>query len=152
MKYKIFKNKKAFLSRDYIVILLVFSALIGLCYILVASMGEDYGNPNIIDENFRDNYQNLQNSTDTVSSMFNQTSSKEGMSFVGTYTSLFRATFGVISLVFSSFGIIQSQTAHFATDFGIPSAVANIIFPTLIAIITVLIIFIIISSMSKGKI
>ena len=53
-------NKKGWLARDYIVSMLVLSGLIALGFLMVQSSGTEYSNTGIIDDNFDDNYNQLQ--------------------------------------------------------------------------------------------
>ena len=132
-------RKGEFLARNYIISIILFGMVSLIGYLIVADIsGENtgYNIPNMTDQNFRNNYDTL--STTTIYQMQNATQSSEGLSTISTFTEVFKASFSVISLIF-------------AQDFGVPSVIANIVFPSLLVIIIALLVFIIISSVSQGK-
>lgn len=147
---KIKMNKKAqFLARDWIMALLLFSGIIALGVLMVTDLASEYDNTDIVDQSIVDNYGNLTQSTDIVSSAFSATNEKQGLSFLGTFDILFSSAFTVISLVFNSISIIGGVMSQFVQDFGVPTAVANIIFPMFLSIITVILIFVVISTTTR---
>lgn len=137
-------------AKDYVVGLIIFSALIALGFIMIQSLAIDYGNENIIDNSFNEHYNKFTETTQTAAEMFNKTSSKEGLGIIGTAEILLSSTFSVISLIFSSFTSLGSQVGHLAGDFGVPSQVASIIFVLFLSVITVGIVFIIINAVNKS--
>jgi len=147
-------NKKGFLARDFVIILILFGAVCGIGYLVYADMASEtgYNNPNMIDKDFQKNYDTLSETTGKVYKMQNATQSKEGMSVISTYTTMFKSTFSVISIVLGSFGMVRTTMTNFAEDFGVPSNIANLIFPTILVILIVTIVFVIISSVSRGRI
>ncbi len=148
-------NKKGeMLARDWIFILVLFGAITAIGYLIVADMASSesgYNVTNMTDETFQDNYDTLSESTSTIYQMQNATTSEQGMSVLSTYTTMFTATFSIISLIFGSFGMASNTMTNFATDFGVPSILANIIFPAILVLIIVIIVFVIISSVSRGR-
>lgn len=148
-------NKKGeMLARDWIIMLVLFGVIVGLSYLMVldmASSSTGYNVSNMTDEDFQDNYDTLTETTSTIYQMQDATLSEEGTSVVSTYTTMFKATFSVISLLFGSFGMAGNVFSNFATDFGVPSVVANVVFPAILVLIIVIIIFVIISSVSRGR-
>ncbi len=149
------KNKKGeFLASDFILVLVLFGAVVLLAYLFIGDMASSdrgYDVPNMTDENFEDRYDTLTESSTTIYEMQNATSSEQGMTTISTFTTIFTATFSIISLVFGSIGMVNTTFSNFATDFGVPSAVANIIFPAILVIIIVIIVFVVISSVSRGR-
>jgi hypothetical protein len=147
---KLINQKKAqFLPRDFVISLVIFSGLMGLFVLMIASQATDYGNTDIIDSSVQDDFANLSQATDIGSSAFEAASKKGGLSFTGSFDILFDSAFTVISLVFGSIGIVSTQMTKFATLIGIPSVVANIIFPLMISVLTIIIVFSIISITSR---
>jgi len=149
------KNKKAeMLARDFMIILVLFGAICAIGYLVVEDMAgvkTGYNVTNMSDPTFQENYDVLTNTTSTIYQMQNATISEEGTSVVSTYTTMFKSTFSVISLIFGSFKIASRTMTNFAEDFGVPSTLANIIFPAILVLLIVIIIFIVISSVSRGK-
>lgn len=148
-------NKKGeLLARDWIMILILFGAVTAIGYLIVADMANSstgYDVDNMTDESFQDNYDTLTETTSTIYQMQNATRSEEGMSVLSTYTTMFTATFSIISLIFGSFGMASNTMTNFAVDFGVPSSLANIIFPAILVLLIVAIIFVVISSVSRGR-
>lgn len=142
-------NKKGFIARDFVLAMLLFSGIIAMAVIAVNSHANDYNNPNVIDEDFSDNFDRFENSTSTATELFDSARSKEGLSLVGTFDVLFSSTFVIISLVFDSVGAVFEQVSTFGSYFGIPSAVSRVFFSILLAALSILIVFIIISSVSR---
>jgi len=145
------QNKRAWVARDFIIAMLIFSGSIALYVLMVGSIANDYDNPNIIDTNFSDKFDQFAEDTDRAGEMWNATTSEGGLSLVGTADLLFFSTFRVISLVFSSVVAAGAQLASFGTFFGIPSTISYVFMTLLFGILTVSIIFIIISSVRSGK-
>lgn len=147
-------NKKGMLARDWVIVLILFGAVTGLAALIVVDMANSstgYNNTDIIDEDFQERYDTLSDTTSDVYKMQNATASGEGISVISTYTTVFKATFSIISIIFGSFGLANAAMVNFVEDFGVPSVIANVIFPALLVIIITIIIFVIISSVSKGR-
>lgn len=147
-------NKRGMLARDWVIVLVLFGAITGIGALIVVDMASSetgYNVTNMTDENFQSRYDTLSNTTTDIYLMQNATSSGEGISVLSTYTTVFKATFNIISIVFGSFSMAQTTMSNFAEDFGVPSVIANIIFPAILVIAIAIIIFVIISSVSKGR-
>ena len=147
-------NKKGMLARDFIIILALFGAITGIGALIVvdiASSESGYNVTNMTDETFQSNYDTLTDISDDVDLMKNATASGEGINVVSTYTTVFKATFNVITLIFRSPILMRNVFVSFADDFNIPSGVANIMFTLILTISLAIIIFVIISSVSKGR-
>jgi len=145
------QNKRAWVARDFIIAMLIFSGSIALYVLMVGSIANDYDNPNVIDTDFSEKFDKFAEDTDRAGEMWNATTSEGGLSLVGTADLLFFSTFRVISLVFSSVVAAGAQLASFGTFFGIPSTISYVFMTLLFGILTVSIIFIIISSVRSGK-
>jgi len=148
-------NKKGeMLARDWIIVLILFGVVVslGALYVAdIASSDNGYNETDLIDENFQSRYDTLSETSENIYQMQNATSSGEGLSTISTFTTTFKATFSVISIVFGSFGIATDTFSNMAMDFGIPSVVANIFFGAVLVILIAVIIFVVISSVSQGK-
>lgn len=142
-------NKKAFTMSNYLIGLIVFSAIIGLGFLAVSSIGTSYQRTNIIDQSFLNNYDKFNNNTATINQMLNETSGKKGI--IGTVEIFFDSTFTVISLIFSSLSSVREQVGFIGSDFGIPTAVSSIVLVLIIMVIVVLIIMTIINAVNKTK-
>jgi ABC-type antimicrobial peptide transport system permease subunit len=146
------KNRRGeILARDYIIVLVLFGAVCLLLSLVVQDFSTNYNVPNMTDSNFQKNYDTFSSSTQTIYQMQNASTSSEGMSTVSTYLYTFKSTFSIISLLFGSLGLINSVLVNFVTDFGVPSAIANIIVPAIYVIFVALLIFIIVGSVNRTR-
>jgi len=147
MKYKM--NKKAFVARDFVVASLLFSGLLALTILAVAGFAAEYDNTAIISEDFSDKFNKFEDNTERIGGMYDAATSEEGLSFIGTFEVLFSSTFTIISLVFSGITAADSQLLGFGDFFGIPSSVSAVFFTLVLGVLTTLIVFIVISSLSR---
>lgn len=138
-------NKKAFTTQDFIIAMLIFSAVIGLLVVVVGSLSSDYDNDNIADEEFAERFDRFDNDTERIGSMWEAVTGEGGLSLVGTVEVIFFSTFRVISLVFLSVVEAGRQLFGFGEYFGLPSAVTGIFFLAIFSALTVLVIFKILS-------
>lgn len=146
-------NKKGWLLRDFTVALILFSAIPVLAFIMVQALANDYHNPNIISSQFSERYDRFNNYTnDIAGAAYDSAQSKEGFTLVGTFSSMFFYTFTIFALAFNSVTIFGGQVSNALVDIGVPSSVAVIAFGVLIAVITVTIVYVIASSLSRGRI
>lgn len=142
------------LARDWIIVLILFGVITGIGALIVvdiASSETGYNVTDMADEEFQSRYDTLSKTTSDIYKMQNATASGEGISVISTFTTVFKATFNVISIVFGSFGVANVAMVNFADDFGVPSVIANVIFPAILVLIICVIVFVIISSVSKGR-
>ena len=142
------------LLRDFIIILVLFGLISGTGYLVVediASSSKGYDVANMTDESYQSRYDTLTESSSKIYQMQNKTASEEGLSMKSTYYTFFQATFGVISLVFGSFGMAETTMNTFAQDIGMDSALANLVFGAILVIAICIIVFVVISSVSRGR-
>jgi len=144
-------NKKGWVARDFIIAMLVFSGVLAMFVIMIGSVANDYDNTDIISPEFSDKFDKFSENVDTGGEMWAASTGEGGLSLVGTADLLFFSTFKVISLVFDSVNIAWTQMAEFGEFFGIPSVISNIFVGLIFTILTVMIVFIIISSIRSGK-
>lgn len=145
------QNNKGWVARDFIIAMLIFSGGIALYVIMIGSIANDYDNPNVIDTEFSEKFDQFSEDTERAGEMWNATTSEGGLSLVGTADLLFFSTFRVISLVFTSVIAAGQQLASFGEFFGIPTPITAIFMVLIFSILTVSIIFIIISSVRSGR-
>jgi len=146
------KNKKGeFLARHWFVVLILFGVFIALGGLMVSDMADNYNEPDIEDESFADNYDTVSSTNEDITQMRESVEGKSGRQTISPYITMFKSTFTAIDVVMSSFSNANAVTKNMAQDMGIPPEVANIIFPAIITIIIGLIIFVIISAVSRGR-
>jgi len=144
-------NKKGWVARDFVVATLLFSGCLALFVLMVGSLATDYDNTNVIDPEFSEKFDKFSEDTDRAGEMWSSATSEGGLSLIGTADLLFFSTFRVISLVFSSVVAAGEQIFGFGEFFGVPSEVSSIFMVLLFSILTVFIVFIIISSVRSGR-
>jgi len=146
------KNKKGeFLARHWFVVLILFGVFIAIGGLMVSDMADNYNEPDIEDESFADNYDTVSSTNEDITQMRESVEGKSGRQTISPYITMFKSTFTAIDVVMSSFSNANAVTKNMAQDMGIPPEVANIIFPAIITIIIGLIIFVIISAVSRGR-
>jgi len=144
-------NKKAFSTMDFVIAMLIFSGVIALMVLAVGSMANDYDNTDIISADFSNKFDKFENDTARAGEMWDAVSGEGGLSLVGTVEILFFSTFRVISLVLTSIGEAGNQMFGIGDYFAIPSVVSGIFFMLLFSILTVIIIFKILSFVKGGR-
>jgi len=144
-------NKKGWVARDFIIAMLIFSGVLAMFVVMIGSVANDYGNTDIISPVFSEKFDKFSENVDTGGEMWGASTGEGGLSLVGTADLLFFSTFKVISLVFDSVSLAWTQMAEFGTFFGIPSVISNIFVGLIFSILTVSIVFIIISSIRSGR-
>ena len=138
-----------FLARDWVIALVLFSGIMALFVLMVASGADTYDRPDIINEDVEANFANLQNTTDIASTAFEASSEKGGLSVATSFGLIFNAGFTVISLVFNSVSISTSWLSSFGELVGIPTAVSTIFFSILISVVMIVLVFVIISTTTR---
>lgn len=146
------KNKKGeFLARHWFVVLILFGVFIALGALMVSDMANEYNEPDMEDESFSDDYDTASQARDDISEIRDSTGGKSGKETISPYITMFKSTFTAINVVIDSFQSTKDAMSNMGQDFGIPPQIANIIFPAIITIIVGLIIFVIISAVSRGR-
>ena len=144
-------NKKGWVARDFIIAMLVFSGVLAMFVVMIGSIANDYDNTDVIDAEFSKQFDKFSEDTDRAGEMWTAATSEGGLSLVGTADLLFFSTFKVISLVFTSVVSAGEQLAGFGEFFGIPTEISSIFMVLIFTILTVMIVFIIISSIRSGR-
>jgi len=145
-------NKKGFLTRDFVIAGIFLMGIIAIMILMVQDISGNYNNQDLLDENFASKYDKLSNVTDNVGTILATTKSGSGLSFRGTFDVTFRAAFIAIQLVFATLGLMQGVFTNFTSDFGIPSAISNVLFIVGFSAITVTLVWVWLSSISRGRI
>ncbi len=144
---KIIKNRKGeFLARDWVIAAVLLSGMVALFVVGANSLTNEYDTSNVTSDEFSEKFDKFSENTEYAQKMWNQTTGEGGLSTVGTFDILFKSTFGVISLVFSSVTLVGTQMFSFTEYFGIPAEVGFLFFTILSSILAIIIIFIVISS------
>ena len=145
-------EKKAFLTRDFVIAGILFSGLIALWVLAIAGIENEYDSDLLTNPSFAENYDRLATQTEKIETAREAAAAGEGLSFIGTFDVAFQSTFTVIQMVFSTLDLFGDMTGSFAEDFGLDPTVTSIVFLIALAILTTILVFIWISSISRGKI
>ncbi len=154
---EILKDKRGgFLVRHFVVGAILFSMVIAFYVLYVGSLSNEYigiAEQEIVSDSFARNYDKLDDITGKVDTMKNTTQSGEGLSFRGLFDVTFGAAFTAIQLVFSSLNIFGDMSVNVIADFTFLDAhTVRIFFISGFAIITTILVFVWLSSISRGKI
>jgi hypothetical protein len=150
---QIFKTKKGFLLRDVVLSALFGMGIISLLVIIIGSMAVNYDRPDLISPSFSENYDKLDILLGDVETTRTATTSTQGLSFIGTFNVAFNSIVTVFKLVLSSLDIFGSMTADIVADNTfLDAGVVKILLAILTSGLLVLIIFIWISSVTRGRI
>ena len=145
-------TKKAFLTRNFVIAGVLFSGIVALFVLAIAGISDEYDSTLLVNEEFAANYDKLIGQTSKIETARATASAGEGLKFRGTFDVVFQSTFTVIQMVFQSLDLFGNMSENFAEDFGVNPAVTRIVFLIGLAILTTLIVFAWISSISRGRI
>jgi len=142
------------LARDWVICIILFSLFAGIGGLIVydlASADNGYNVVNMTDSSFDAAYNKVQYAETITNQMGNSTTSSQGLGLLGTTELFFGSTWTVITIVFGSLGMVNNVFSSFTSSFGIPPSLANLVFPAIIAIITTILVFVVVSSLTKSK-
>lgn len=146
-------KKRGFLTRHFVVAAIIFGGIIALYVLFVGGTAAENDRDDLVSDSFAIHYDQLTNVTDDVESIRETTLSGEGLSFRGLFDVTFGAAFTAIQLVFSSLALFGDMTANVIADFTFLDARAvKIFFTVATSVVTTILIFVWLSSISRGKI
>lgn len=131
---------------------ILFSGIVALYVLAIAGISNEYDSTLLTNEDFADNYDKLTEQTERIETAREAAATGDGLSFIGTFDVAFQSTFTVIQMVFQTLDLFGDITGSFAEDFGLDPTVTKIAFLIGLAILTTLIVWTWISSISRGKI
>lgn len=145
------KNKKGFLTRDFIMAGVLFSGMIALFVLSIAGIQDEYDSTLLTDEDFAENYDRLTEQVGKVETARKAAAAGEGLSFLGTFDVTFQSTFVVFQMIYSTLDLFNDMTSTFAEDFGLDPTVTSIAFTIGLVLLTIVIVWGIVSSISRGR-
>ena len=145
-------TKKPFLTRDFVIAGVLFSGILALFVLSIAGISDEYDNTLLINQDFADNYDRLTEQTDKIETARETSSAGSGLSFLGTFDVAFQSTFTIFQMIFQSLDLFGDMSDSFSEDFGMDPSVVGIVFIIALSILTTLIVWNIISSISRGRI
>ena len=144
-------SKKGALTRDFVMAAVLFSGVVALFVLGIAGISNEYDSTLLVDEEFSQNYDKLAGLTDGIKVTRSAAADTGGLSFIGTFDVAFQSTFTVIQMVFSSLDLFGGMSDSFAGYFDLDPTVMRIAFVIALSLLTILIVFLWISSISRGK-
>lgn len=148
-----FKQIKGFLLRDFVVTGLLFGLIVSLFILQVGSLADNYNNQDIVSAEFAAHYDKLNDNKDKLETSFASVRSGNGLDLVGAFNVAFNSVFTVISMLWDSLLIYTNMVPNIVGDFSFLDSTTVIIFLSgILAIITTYLIFIWLSSVTRGKI
>lgn len=151
MKFK-FVQKKGWLLRDFVIAGILFGIVVALFIIQVASVANNYNNQDIISQSFSQHYNKLSTNLAQLDSANKAVQGSGGLNLIGTFNVAFNSVFTVIVMVWDSIAIYTGMAGNIAGDFTFLDASTMLIFITaIIACLTAYLVFIWLSSVSRGK-
>ena len=146
------KQKFGFLIRDFVIVGILFGMIIALFIVLVASTANNYNNTDIISPSFAAHYSQLTAFKSDLDTSNQAVQSSGGINLIGAFNVAFNSVFTVIAMVWDSLLIYTGMAQNIAGDFSfLDSGTIFMFMGGLIAILTAYLIFIWISSVSRGK-
>ena len=149
-----FINKRGFLLRDITIAALFGVGVIALFVILVGGVATNYSRTDIINPAFAENYNSLNKLTSGIDVARNSVSnSSSGISLIGAFSVTFNSFFTVVTMAWQALDIFGGNTASIISDFTFLSpAVIKILFVVLLSALVVSVIYIVISSVTRGRV
>ncbi len=145
-------NKKGFLFRHFVVTIVLFSAVIIFMSNAFSGMASEYGRDDLVDPTFAANYDQLQEVQDSTGTSLNVTRSGQGSALVGNFDVSFKSTFTVIALAWNSLTTFGDRASQISENVGfIDAEPMKTLIGIGIVIITIILIFGFITSISRGK-
>ena len=147
-------NKKGFATKDFVIAGLLFTGIIVMYVIAIASIQQNYpDNPTIVSDTFSDNYNTLTEQTTSLNTMRETALSGEGLSFRGLFDVTFGSFFTIMKLIFSTLDLFGDIYLNLTADFPMAdSVVINNFFIIGLAIITAIIIFKLINAVGRNPV
>ena len=147
------KQKKGFLVRDFVLAGILFGIVIALFIISVGSIATNYNNTDMVSPQFAAHYNKLQSNLNSLDSAYLATKGSGGLNLIGTFNVVFNSVFTVITMAWDGIAMYSGMATNISGDFSfLDQATALLILTSLIACILIPLIFVWLSSVSRGKI
>jgi hypothetical protein len=149
----IFKQKKGFLLRDFVIDGIIFGLIISLFIISVASIANNYNNTNIISPSFAAHYSQLSATLSSLNTTYSAVKSPSGLNLIGTFNVIFNAVFTVVTMVWGEVTIYSGMIYYVPGDFSFLDQATTLLFlGGILAMVVAYLIFVWMSSVTRGRI
>lgn len=148
-----FKGKKGFLLRDFVIVGIIFGTIIALYVLSVASIATNYQNTDIINSNFAAHYSRINDNLAQLDRSTKAVQGSGGLNLIGTFNVAFNSVFTVVVMIWDGLVIYKDMAVNMVGDFTfLDAGVTTLFLGSVIAILTAYLIFVWLSSVSRGKI
>lgn len=149
-------NKKGFLPRDFFIAVTIFVGVVGIFSLMVVGVSQNYPQTNIVDPTFQQRYNAaMAQQANWTEIIRNSTLSNEGLTFQGAFNVAFGSTFTAIRIIFSSlssFSLIVSSITNDLTGLNFDPNIILAAVGIFITVITIILLFVWLSSVMRGRI
>lgn len=150
------KSKHGWLLRDFVIAGIIFGIVISMFLFSVADIAQNYDDTTMISPSFASHYSSLQSQLsklDKANSAVQGGTNGQGLNLIGTFNVAFNSMFTVIVMVWDSILIYTGMVTNIPADFPFLSGSVVMVFLSgLVAILTAYLIFVWLSSVTRGKI
>lgn len=146
-------NKKAFLPRTWIIAFIIFSVVFTLLFLASQEFATDYNNSGVIDNTYRENYDKFSNVSEDYRDIFEDISDDNSgaLDIIFDTVGIFQVFITTIRVTFSSILSLDDVAQNFMIDYGVPDEIAFVIFPLITALVVIVLIFSVISSLNRSN-
>jgi len=149
----IFKQKKGWLLRDFVAVGIIFGLVVAMYVLMVAAVANNYNNQDIISQNFASHYSNLDTNLNQLSTSYSTVKGSGGLNLIGTFNVAFNSVFTVVAMVWEGVAIYTGMAGNVTSDFSFLDQTTVLLFLSgIIMLLTSYLIFVWLSSVSRGKI
>jgi hypothetical protein len=146
-------KKKGFLLRDIIIAGIFATGIIALLVLSVGSMAVEYSRPDLVNEQFSTNYNKLDTLLGDLETTREAALSPSGLTFLGTFSIAFNSLLTAVNLVLATFNLFgQMSASAIASYIPLDAAGITIIMGVLLGVGLVVIIFVLLSSVTRGRV
>lgn len=146
-------KKKGFLLRDVAISAVLAMGIISLLVIAVGSMAVNYGRPDLVSPSFSNNYDKLDSLLGDLDDTREAVTNTQDLSFLGTFSVSFNSVFTAVKLVLNSLDIFGTMSSSFIADYTfLDAGVIKILLGVLLSAGLIVIIFVLLSSVTRGRI
>lgn len=151
-KTNMISAEKGFLVRDYVTSFIVFIAIVSLCFVAAYGIANQYEKQDKLDDDFNSTYNKIGEMSEDVEDIRSSVVNKSGLSLVtGVGTTFIKGASTVVQKVVESLTLPGKMLKKAADLSGAPDLVGDIFFALPLLLITVLIIFLIISALNRTR-
>ena len=149
----IFKQKKGWLLRDFTAVGIIFGLVVAMYVLMVAAVANNYNNQDIISPNFASHYSQLSTNLNQLDTSYSTVKGSGGLNLIGTFNVAFNSVFTVVAMVWEGLGIYAGMAGNVTSDFSFLDQTTVLLFLSgIVALLTTYLIFVWLSSVSRGKI